>query len=496
MTVWHEHLELREPFPPAKKIFNFMSNEAAHGLAVFSESDAHKILRGVMDVETWLVATYFAERVLSLAEKKEQKECSFTCLFKFKEPAKNLHVTVRIERNKNEELHGEVIMRGHRKEPTPEIVNLISAVLIDDVWLSKHWGKMLCVFGTAFAWFKRGSIKRSRSTSMLPVSEDVGIKIPLKQDHVPPAQSCKLGDVRSQPARREVFVQTSPLPEPEIKYSQDGEAQTDPLPESEVKLAQDGEAQTVPVLVPLEKEIGIGAAHVDPVVKKMRDAATQTLAPKPIPVPRKPVLRTAASQTERTFVDAEAQVELAGPSLRRSGLSLTSDWDRVPGLLLAALRAECTREAKFAHIKDTIRQDEHGRIVLENGECTATFGIVENNEQLKSMQEIGTISENNVGGFLFCANDSPSFRGDETDYLPMSALTFLTMFTWVPIQPFLLVRHSVDKEAASVRWGLVCGNKTMAQICSNDSLEKSITVVAKSFLNFVISYKDEGCTQQ
>ncbi len=354
MTLWHEHLELREPFPPAKKLFSFVSNEAAHGLVAFSESDAHKILRGAMDVETWLVATYFAERVLSLAEKKEQKECSFTCLFKFKESAKNLHVTVRIERNKNEELYGELIMRGHRKEPTPEIVNLISAVLIDDVWLSKHWGKMLCVFGTAFAWFKRGSIKRSRSTSMLPVSEDVGIKIPLKQDHVPPAQSCKLGDVHSQQTRREVFVQTDPLPKPEIKYSQDGEAQTDPLPEPEVKLAQDGEAQTVPVLVPLEKEIGVGAAHVDPVVKKMRDVAMQTLAPKPIPVPRKPLLRAAATQTEPQSVK---RMDLArGESV----VNIASDVSK------AALAREMSTRARAGRCE-----------LFECGKCDSRYSILD-----------------------------------------------------------------------------------------------------------------------
>ncbi len=162
MTVWHEHLDFKVPLPPAKKMFNFVSNEAAQGLAVFADCDSHAVLRRVTEVEIWLVATYFAERVVTFTEQKAQKTCSFTCLFKTKETAKNIHAHVMLERDKDQRIVGEVVLSSRRKDPLPEVLNLLSAALIDDGWAGFSWSKLACALAVGSAWIKRRGIKPLR----------------------------------------------------------------------------------------------------------------------------------------------------------------------------------------------------------------------------------------------------------------------------------------------------------------------------------------------
>ncbi len=168
-TLWHDHLEHRSPFPMAEKIFNFTSDEAAYELACFSSKPTHRSLRSSAGMNIWLVAKFFDEKVTAFIEEQELLRTTFSCFFRMKEPLKNLLVTVSLEKDKELGLTGEVILKGHRKEISPELINLVSAALIDDPLATRiGLGKIISVLTFCTAWLNRKRIPQYRRLFMKP----------------------------------------------------------------------------------------------------------------------------------------------------------------------------------------------------------------------------------------------------------------------------------------------------------------------------------------
>lgn len=166
-TLWHDHLEHRSPFPMAEKIFNFTSDEAAYELACFSSKPTHRSLRSSAGMNIWLVAKFFDEKVTAFIEEQELLRTTFSCFFRMKEPLKNLLVTVSLEKDKELGLTGEVILKGHRKEISPELISLVSAALIDDPLATRiGLGKVISALTFCTAWLNRKRIPQYRRLFM------------------------------------------------------------------------------------------------------------------------------------------------------------------------------------------------------------------------------------------------------------------------------------------------------------------------------------------
>lgn len=159
LTVWYEHVDFRTHALSAKKVFNFISNEAAQSLTTFSDNSSHNALKATTNVEIWQISTHLAEKIISLSEIKTPTTTSCTCLFKMKETSKNIHANITLESTEDGGFIGEVILRGYRKEAPTEVVNLISAIMIDDAWANKHWRKALYALTACFGWLTRKNIQ-------------------------------------------------------------------------------------------------------------------------------------------------------------------------------------------------------------------------------------------------------------------------------------------------------------------------------------------------
>ncbi len=278
-TIWYEHVDPREPFLPSKKVFSFLGNDAACALSIFADKPSHRLLRSATEVELWLVVTYFTERVIAFAERKEQQESSFSCLFKMKETAKNIRAEVTLRREKDGMLVGEVIVSGHRKEPTQELINLVSAALIDDGW-SIPWAKVLCFFGVCVFWLKRGPLRTLKRMFKPSLGQDVGVQ----------ADRCEA---------QEMDTQTDDVEKFEFDVStHEAEVQVDP--EKTFLTASETETVSIQGKDPLKLESVTHQAEV--IFEPKKPVVTQKPPTKPPPVrvpPTKPpvIKRDAETQT-------------------------------------------------------------------------------------------------------------------------------------------------------------------------------------------------------
>lgn len=287
-TLWYEHVDPRVSFQPSKKVFSFLGNEAACALSVFADRSSHRLLRSAIEVELWLVVTYFTERVIAFAERKELKESSFSCLFKMKETAKNIRAEVTLRRDKDEMLVGEVIVSGHRKEPTPELVNLVLAALIDDGW-SVPWAKILCFFGACALWLKRGSLRTLKRMFKPSLGQDVGVQVDRCEVQEMDTQTDDVEPREFDVSTHEAEVQI----DPEKTFLSESATETisiqgkDPLKlesvthQAEVKFEP---KKPVAAKKPPTKPPPVGATPTKPPAIK-RDAGTQTIPEAP-PKPR------------------------------------------------------------------------------------------------------------------------------------------------------------------------------------------------------------------
>lgn len=283
-TLWYEHVDPREPFLPSKKVFSFLGNDAACALSIFADKPSHRLLRSATEVELWLVVTYFTERVIAFAERKEQQESSFSCLFKMKETAKNIRAEVTLRREKDGMLVGEVIVSGHRKEPPPELINLVSAALIDDGW-SIPWAKVLCFFGVCVLWLKRGALRSFKRMFRSSAKQDVGVQAGCAKAQEMDTQTDDAEKLEFDVAMHEAEVQV----DPEKTFLSASETETisiqgkDPLKlESVVHQAEVKFEPKKPVAVqkPPTKPPPVRATPTKPPVIK-RDAETQTIPEAP-----------------------------------------------------------------------------------------------------------------------------------------------------------------------------------------------------------------------
>ncbi len=235
LTVWYEHVDFRTHALSAKKVFNFISNEAAQSLATFSDNSSHSALKATTNVEIWQISTCIAEKIIALSEIKTPITTSSTCLFKMKETSKNIHANITLESTEDGGFIGEVILSGYRKEPPTEVVNLISAIMIDDPWASKHWRKALYTLTACFAWLTRKSIQ-----SLLP---------PLKKEPIPAPT------IKPTPARCNAETQTEHAEYSELGMQTDCSEFADEGAQTELIATKDVEVQVK--LAPEKREFSI-----------------------------------------------------------------------------------------------------------------------------------------------------------------------------------------------------------------------------------------------
>ena len=154
VSLWYEPIERGKPLPDAKKTFNFTRSEHVRALATFATKKPRAVLNSAFDVDIREVSAFFAERITAFVEQKKRDVALFTCVFRMHTPIKNIAVTVRLSRSKKQKMCGDITFHGYLKEPSPELVNLIMAVVIDDA--SSLWRKGLVLLGALCAWCKWG----------------------------------------------------------------------------------------------------------------------------------------------------------------------------------------------------------------------------------------------------------------------------------------------------------------------------------------------------
>ena len=173
VELWYNPLERSKPLPAAKKTFNFTRSDHLRMLASFATSTPRAVLTSTFDADVREVAAFFAERITLFAEQKTTEAPPVTSVFRMNVAIKNMAVTLRLSRSKSQKLRGNITFHGYLKAPSPELVNLITAAVIDDA--PSTWRRWLVLLAGCFAWLKWGE-GRDQGPSRANFKQDVAIQ--------------------------------------------------------------------------------------------------------------------------------------------------------------------------------------------------------------------------------------------------------------------------------------------------------------------------------
>ena len=130
----------------APKHFNFATDTEIKALKKFSQSSSHKRICSSKNALIQQIKKYFKKQVSDFAKKTLLTKHEFSCLLITKDFLKTTNVSVILTKKKTH-LEAEVTLFGFNKQPCPEILNLVTACIIDDPLVLKHPGKILCISG-------------------------------------------------------------------------------------------------------------------------------------------------------------------------------------------------------------------------------------------------------------------------------------------------------------------------------------------------------------